>query len=47
MELGRPYTPIATLLPGYDVEVIVRHLLTAVDAVILERKNPKRLESSE
>jgi len=40
-ELGRSYSPIAALLPRYDMKVKVRCLLTAEDAVVLEREYPE------
>jgi len=42
-QLGRPYPPVASRLPRHDVEVIVRHLLAAVHAVVLKREYSERL----
>lgn len=43
MELGRPYSPIASGLPWHDVEMVVRHLLAAIHAIVLEGENSERL----
>ena len=43
MELGRPYSPIASRLSRYDVEMVVRHFLAAVHAIVLEGENSERL----
>lgn len=43
MELGRPYSPIASGLSWHDVEMIVRHFLAAIHAIVLEGENSERL----
>ncbi len=42
-ELRRTYTPITSRLAGNDMKTKVRCLLSAVDAVVLERENSERL----
>ena len=43
MQLGWPYSPVASGLPGHDMEVVVRHILAAVHALVLEREYSERL----
>lgn len=42
-ELGRTYTPFATWLPGYNMEMVVRYFLSAIYAVVLKSEDTKRL----
>ena len=42
VELGRADAPVAAGLPRHDVDMVVRHVLAAVDAVVLEGEDPER-----
>ena len=42
-QLGWTNSPVATRLPGYNMEMVVRHFLAAVDAVVLESEYSQRL----
>ena len=43
MELGRPYSPIASWLSWHDVEMVVWRDLAAIHAIVLEGENSERL----
>ncbi len=42
-QLRRTDAPIATRLPGYNMEMVVRHFLAAVDTIILKSEYSQRL----